>query len=235
MPPANPARGLRFEESPRTCTICPESRLLGDADRRLASANGNGPVARMNRFLSVVLAVAVTALCLWFLLTPDVLQSLRRIGTDAKPLPIVGAFLLCTLVQWLRAWRYSMMTAANLDLPPQLHGAHRLPGQLPQLRAAVSAGRTRLSRAHAAPLRHPLPACHRRAAAGPAVRSGGGWVHLSGVGVGARHGARRPQSAGGGQRGGAGDSTVRRGRGGAGVAPVSGAVALRRGRPLPSR
>ncbi|HEU4380641.1 MAG TPA: lysylphosphatidylglycerol synthase transmembrane domain-containing protein [Hyphomicrobiaceae bacterium] len=71
----------------------------------------------MNRSLSVVLALAVTALCLWFLLTPDVLQSLRRIGTDARPLPIVVAFLLCTLVQWLRAWRYSMMTAANLDLP----------------------------------------------------------------------------------------------------------------------
>ena len=72
----------------------------------------------MNRSLSVVLAVAITALCLWFLITPEVLQSLRRIGTEARPLPIVAAFLLCTLVQWLRAWRYSMMTAANLDLPP---------------------------------------------------------------------------------------------------------------------
>src|SRR5262249_38919152 len=72
---------------------------------------------RMNRFLSVVLAVAVTAVCLWFLLTPEVLQSLRRIGTDAKPLPIVAAFLVCTLVQWLRAWRYSMMTSVHLNLP----------------------------------------------------------------------------------------------------------------------
>jgi uncharacterized membrane protein YbhN (UPF0104 family) len=71
----------------------------------------------MSRSLSVVLAVAVTAVCLWFLLTPDVLQSLRRIGTDAKPLPIVAAFLACTLVQWLRAWRYSMMTSVHLDLP----------------------------------------------------------------------------------------------------------------------
>jgi hypothetical protein len=71
----------------------------------------------MNRFLSVVLAIAVTAACLWFLLTPDALQSLRRIGTDAKPLPIVAAFLACTLVQWLRAWRYSMMTSVHLGLP----------------------------------------------------------------------------------------------------------------------
>jgi hypothetical protein len=71
----------------------------------------------MNRSLSVVLAVAVTAVCLWFLLTPDVLQSLRRIGTDARPLPIVAAFLVCTLVQWLRAWRYSMMTSVHLNLP----------------------------------------------------------------------------------------------------------------------
>lgn len=71
----------------------------------------------MNRSVSVVLAVAVTAVCLWFLLTPDVLQSLRRIGTDAKPLPIVAAFLVCTLVQWLRAWRYSMMTSVHLNLP----------------------------------------------------------------------------------------------------------------------
>jgi hypothetical protein len=71
----------------------------------------------MNRSVSVVLAVAVTGVCLWFLLTPEVLHSLRRMGTDAKPLPVVAAFLFCTLVQWLRAWRYSMMTAARLDLP----------------------------------------------------------------------------------------------------------------------
>jgi Lysylphosphatidylglycerol synthase TM region len=71
----------------------------------------------MNRPVSVVLAVAVTGVCLWFLLTPEALHSLRRMGTDAKPLPVVAAFLFCTLVQWLRAWRYSMMTAARLNLP----------------------------------------------------------------------------------------------------------------------
>jgi Lysylphosphatidylglycerol synthase TM region len=71
----------------------------------------------MSRFLSALAAVAVTALCLWFLLTPEIVGALARLAAEARPLPIVAAFALCALVQWLRAWRFAVMTTASLALP----------------------------------------------------------------------------------------------------------------------
>lgn len=71
----------------------------------------------MRRLLSVVLAVAVTAVCLWFLLTPEILRSLGRMVAEARPWPILAAFVLGALVQWLRAWRFAVMTTGRLALP----------------------------------------------------------------------------------------------------------------------
>jgi hypothetical protein len=71
----------------------------------------------MKRLLSAVLALAVTAVCLWLLLTPDILKALGRVAGEARPLPILVAFVLVALVQWLRAWRFSVMTAGTLALP----------------------------------------------------------------------------------------------------------------------
>ena len=71
----------------------------------------------MRPLLSVFLAVAVTAGCLWFLLTPEILKSLGRLATEARPLPILAAFFLGALVQWLRAWRFAVMTTGRLALP----------------------------------------------------------------------------------------------------------------------
>ncbi|NJO23434.1 MAG: hypothetical protein HC868_11470 [Sphingomonadales bacterium] len=67
--------------------------------------------------MSAVLALAVTAACLWFLLTPDILKALGRVAGEARPLPILVAFALVALVQWLRAWRFSVMTAGTVALP----------------------------------------------------------------------------------------------------------------------
>ena len=71
----------------------------------------------MRRLLSAVLALCITAACLWLLLTPDVLQALGRAAGNARLLPIIVAFGLVALVQWLRAWRFAVMTAGTAALP----------------------------------------------------------------------------------------------------------------------
>lgn len=71
----------------------------------------------MRRLLSAVVALCLTAVCLWILLTPDVLGALGRAAGTAQPLPIVVAFGLVALVQWLRAWRFAVMTAGTAALP----------------------------------------------------------------------------------------------------------------------
>jgi Lysylphosphatidylglycerol synthase TM region len=67
--------------------------------------------------LAVLAAFAVTAVCLWLLLTPQVMASLRRLATEASPLPVLAAFMLVALVQWLRAWRFAVMLTGRLALP----------------------------------------------------------------------------------------------------------------------
>jgi len=71
----------------------------------------------MRRILSALLAVAITAICLWFLLTPEIMTSLVRVSAEARPLPILAAIVLSALVQWLRAWRFAVMTTGRLALP----------------------------------------------------------------------------------------------------------------------
>jgi hypothetical protein len=67
--------------------------------------------------LTALLALAVSAACLWLLLTPQVVASLGRLATEASPLPVLAAFVLVALVQWLRAWRFAAMMAGGLGLP----------------------------------------------------------------------------------------------------------------------
>jgi hypothetical protein len=77
-------------------------------------SKGSDPV----RFLlPVLLAIAVSAVCLWFLLTPQVLASFARVLARASPLPLLVAFVLVALVQWLRAWRFAVMMTGRLALP----------------------------------------------------------------------------------------------------------------------
>jgi hypothetical protein len=71
----------------------------------------------MRWLLSTLAAVAITAGCLWFLLTPEILKSLGRLVTEARPLPILAALLLVALLQWLRAWRFAVLNTGRLDLP----------------------------------------------------------------------------------------------------------------------
>jgi glycosyltransferase 2 family protein len=65
----------------------------------------------------VVLALGVTAVCLWVLLTPDVINALGSIAGGARLLPILAAFGVAALVQWVRAWRFAVMTTGTPALP----------------------------------------------------------------------------------------------------------------------
>src|SRR4029453_3927140 len=94
----------------------------GGADHPSHPAAGRDPppggrtaraAAPMRRVLMALLAAAITALCLWVLLTPQVPHSLGRLRADAKPAPLLAAFVLSGLVQWLRAWRFAARTSAR--------------------------------------------------------------------------------------------------------------------------
>jgi uncharacterized membrane protein YbhN (UPF0104 family) len=67
--------------------------------------------------LPVLLALGITALCLWLLLTPQIVTSLARLLAEASPLPLLAAFALVALVQWLRAWRFAVMLTGRLAQP----------------------------------------------------------------------------------------------------------------------
>jgi uncharacterized membrane protein YbhN (UPF0104 family) len=67
--------------------------------------------------VTLCLAVAVTAACLWLLLTPQVVASLSRLATQASAFPVLAAFALVALVQWLRSWRFAVMMTGRLALP----------------------------------------------------------------------------------------------------------------------
>jgi Lysylphosphatidylglycerol synthase TM region len=71
----------------------------------------------MRRVLTALLAAAITALCLWVLLTPQVLIALGRVRAEAKPAPLLAAFILTALLQWLRAWRFAVLTTGRASLP----------------------------------------------------------------------------------------------------------------------
>jgi uncharacterized membrane protein YbhN (UPF0104 family) len=67
--------------------------------------------------LPAALALGVTAVCLWFLVTPQILASFARVLAQASPPPLLAAFVLVAVVQWLRAWRFAVMMTGRLALP----------------------------------------------------------------------------------------------------------------------
>jgi hypothetical protein len=71
----------------------------------------------MRRGLGALLAAGLTAACLWFFLTPSVLASLRRLGVEASWSHMIAAFALTGAVQWLRAWRFAVLTSGRRALP----------------------------------------------------------------------------------------------------------------------
>src|SRR5262245_18645118 len=71
----------------------------------------------MRRLFTAALAAAITGLCFWLFLTPAVLGALAQLGAQAKLAPLLAAFALTGLVQWLRAWRFAVLSSGRLTLP----------------------------------------------------------------------------------------------------------------------
>jgi uncharacterized membrane protein YbhN (UPF0104 family) len=71
------------------------------------------------RLVSVVVGIAITAAVVWYLLTPDVLREFRSVVATARASwPMLAlAIALTVIVQWLRAWRFAIMTNRTFDLP----------------------------------------------------------------------------------------------------------------------
>ena len=100
---SDPALNKRSDPSP------PPGRVDEEGRRE-----GSDPVRVL---LPVLLALAVSAACLWFLLTPQIVAAFARVLAEANPLPLLAAFALVALVQWLRAWRFAVMMTGRLALP----------------------------------------------------------------------------------------------------------------------
>jgi uncharacterized membrane protein YbhN (UPF0104 family) len=71
----------------------------------------------MRRLFTAAIAAAITGLCFWLFLTPEVIGALAQLGSQAKSAPLLAAFALTGLVQWLRAWRFAVLSSGRLTLP----------------------------------------------------------------------------------------------------------------------
>jgi uncharacterized membrane protein YbhN (UPF0104 family) len=69
------------------------------------------------RLLSSAIAVTLTVLSLWLLLTPALLAELRMTLARANWWMLAIAMLLCGSVQWLRALRFAIMRSGVAALP----------------------------------------------------------------------------------------------------------------------
>ena len=71
----------------------------------------------IGRALSLALAALLTAAALWYLIEPGTLPQLRLALANADWWMLALAMALSAAVQWLRAWRFSIMTSGGLAFP----------------------------------------------------------------------------------------------------------------------
>ncbi|WP_394888637.1 lysylphosphatidylglycerol synthase transmembrane domain-containing protein [Mesorhizobium sp. AaZ16] len=71
----------------------------------------------IRRLAILALALAMTISVVWLLVTPQTLAALKDALVNADWRPLGFAFVLSAVVQWLRAWRFAVMTTATLGLP----------------------------------------------------------------------------------------------------------------------
>jgi hypothetical protein len=69
------------------------------------------------RVVSVAFGIAITAAAIWWLVTPEIVAELKLVGASARWEVLVLAFLTGAAVQWLRAWRFAVMTTGRPALP----------------------------------------------------------------------------------------------------------------------
>ena len=88
-----------------------------DDTRGIRPSGPDTIVVSVRWLLTTLVAIAVSALCLWLLLTPPALTALGRLATGGSLTSVLGALALVALVQWLRAWRFAVMMTGRLALP----------------------------------------------------------------------------------------------------------------------
>jgi uncharacterized membrane protein YbhN (UPF0104 family) len=71
----------------------------------------------IRRAFSLAAGIAITAAALWWLVTPDVVREFEAVAAAAHWPALAAATALSAVVQWLRAWRFSMMTSGHFGLP----------------------------------------------------------------------------------------------------------------------
>ena len=71
----------------------------------------------MQRVASTALGIAITAAVVWYLLTPDVVREFHDVAAAARWTALALAMALTAIVQWLRAWRFAIMTNRTFSLP----------------------------------------------------------------------------------------------------------------------
>jgi hypothetical protein len=71
----------------------------------------------IGRALSLALAALLTAAALWYLIEPGTLPQLRLALASADWWMLALAMALSAAVQWLRAWRFAIMTSGDLAFP----------------------------------------------------------------------------------------------------------------------
>lgn len=69
------------------------------------------------RLASTLLAIAVSAAVLWWLLTGGILNELVKALTKATFWPLALGGLFAIIIQMIRAWRFAILTTGSLALP----------------------------------------------------------------------------------------------------------------------
>jgi len=69
------------------------------------------------RMASLLIGAAITAAALWLLITPEVLKDMRMVAAAANWWMLAVAVLINPAIQWLRAWRFEMLTHGTLSAP----------------------------------------------------------------------------------------------------------------------
>jgi hypothetical protein len=69
------------------------------------------------RALSLALGFAIAAAAIWYLVTPDIVEELRTVAATASWPARALAVVAGAAVQWLRAWRFALMTTARFAPP----------------------------------------------------------------------------------------------------------------------
>jgi uncharacterized membrane protein YbhN (UPF0104 family) len=71
----------------------------------------------IRRALSFALGIAIAAAAIWYLATPEIVKELRTVAAGASWPALALAMITGAAVQWLRAWRFAIMTSRRFALP----------------------------------------------------------------------------------------------------------------------